>query len=91
VRHYRRAVVLDPAFALARERAEEAELRMAALAAPPGAFARRAMLAPGAETALDAVAAVFVPGGGARDAAAEALGNEGLGRRAILDLIFRRP
>lgn len=90
-RHYRRAAVLDPSFALAQEHAEEAELRAAALGVPAGELTRLALLGPADTEALDAALAAFVPGGAVRDAAAEALGSEGLGRKAILDLIFRRP
>lgn len=90
-RHYRRAAVLDPSFALAREHAEAAELRLAAVGVPAGELTRLALRGPGDTDALDAALNAFLPGAVIRDAAAEALGNEGLGRKAILDLIFRRP
>jgi len=98
--HYARAAEVDPGFAPAVERrdqvrdmsvaATETTLQLGALAgATPGPTAGFGD-APGLETLLDAMLQQ-VPPSTARDAAAEILGQEGLGQRGVIEVILRPP
>lgn len=88
--HFREAVRLDPNFAAARLRAEEAEkLALASLEttddlAHAGAFETRLPVAFGP---LD----LFVPGVGPRDPVQEVMGTEGFEPATVVEVIINRP
>src|SRR5690606_16410582 len=95
--HYTRAAVADPAFGPAVERRDRAQgmsaavvettLQLGALAGAAAGFGD----APGIEVpALDEMLRQ-VPAPGGRDPVAEILGQEGLGRRAVIEIILRPP
>ncbi|MGH7460892.1 MAG: tetratricopeptide repeat protein [Longimicrobiales bacterium] len=88
-RQFADAARLDPAFAMARNMATQARENAAAVSVSTTQLIEMAAIEssqPGAP-ATD----VLTPDPFARDAAAEVLGNEGLGRKTIIELIFRRP
>jgi tetratricopeptide (TPR) repeat protein len=88
------AVALDPGFQVARDRADRAQ---SSLTASRQAFTDLTQLSftePGGLTAiqesLEAIHSI-IPDATGRSPSAEVLGTEGLGRRAILEIIIRRP
>ena len=90
--HFNRAAGLDPSFAAARQQAQESAQIAAAAQVSTQQLAEQAL----AEVApvLDPTLAIeaIIPSVERRDAAAESLGQEGLGQnRTILELIIRRP
>jgi TolB-like protein len=98
--HFQRAAELDPGFAEARAGAETSAETAAAAETPPEQLAEFgveeltlvAVDAPALDVA-DALASLeaLVPEPLVRDPVAEAQGQEGIGRRAVLDIILRRP
>ena len=89
---FARAVQLDPDFMLARQHLDQARALQLATATPPSTLAELA-LAPVVSAPPDPFRAVeqLVPDPGTRDAAAEALGAEGVGRRGTAEIVIRRP
>ena len=90
--HFMQAATLDPGFAAAQQQAQASSGAARAAGTTTAQLARIA----GAELAApeDPLAGVqtLVPGGGRRDPAAEALGQEGFrDATAQVELIFRRP
>jgi len=90
--HFSRALQLDPGFTIAGERAQATAQAEAASRTTTSELAQLATEAVSTPSLDDAIANV-VPtiGRTSRDAASEALGDEGLGRRALLRIILRRP
>lgn len=93
--HFRSAASLDPGFELARQLGSQAadlaagaELSTDHLAA----LGTAELGAPGAPAppAIDAIQGMIPPLGG-RNAASEALGREGFGRRPVIEILIRRP
>lgn len=91
---FARAVQLDPNFALARQRLDQARAMEIASATPPSTLGQLALL-PIEEVSAPAdlfrAVELLVPDPAARDAAAEALGAEGVGRRGTAEIVIRRP
>jgi TolB-like protein len=86
-----RAARLDPGFGAAHERVQGLQAIAAATAQTPVQLAQLARQADGGHPdGLDAMD-VFVPESDGRSPAPEVLGTEGLGRRAVLEIIIRRP
>jgi tetratricopeptide (TPR) repeat protein len=93
--HFQRASAIDPDFTMAAAHAERAS-NMAGETSSTNDLAiigaRHAQLGGPADTdAFTAIQQALVPAGPDRDAAAEALGQEGFSRPSILQLIIRRP
>ena len=95
--HYGRALEADPEFAPAAERRDRAQdISLAAaettrqLGALAGGMAAGFGGVPDLEQVLDAVLRQ-VPTPSGRDAAAEILGQEGLGQRSVIEIILRPP
>ena len=90
VTQYARAVQLDPRFDAARNRLSEAR---AVTAAGATTIAQMALLAtrelPGPVRAMHEARRMAPSGIGERDAAAEVMGNEGLGRELILEIVVQ--
>ncbi|HEX6750877.1 MAG TPA: CsgG/HfaB family protein [Longimicrobium sp.] len=90
VRHFLEAARLDPGFAMARAKARQA----AAAARASGVTTEEIAAQARAERNAMWIAAVqsLVPAPGGRDAATEALGQEGFrGQTATIELVFPRP
>ena len=94
-RHFARAAALDPGFADARERGE----RASEIAAATRITTTQLTLLGATEFAQPPTATPFavqaiqelVPQGSARDPAAEMLGQDVVGNRAVIEIILRRP
>jgi tetratricopeptide (TPR) repeat protein len=89
--HYTQAATLDPGFDEAAERAERSEEMAAAAAMDPETLSALALASVDASRVLDSVLAIqsLVPTlEGGRDFFAEVSGAEGIGTRAILDVVL---
>jgi TolB-like protein len=86
---FTRAVQMDPTFTMARRKSSEARETASAASVSMEQLIERA----GIESAQpgSSAADVLMPNPFARDPVAEVLGNETVGRKAIIELIFRRP
>lgn len=87
--HFRSAVEIDPGFGEAEVRAVEADNLTTAQVQPPSTANDE--FEPASTTVGVADLESLIPDPLARDAVAEATGQEGVGRRSILELIIRRP
>jgi tetratricopeptide (TPR) repeat protein len=88
------AIALDPGFELARERQERAQASLTASQESLERLTQQAFEEPGGSASLqESLEAIqtIVPEANGRSPAAEAFGTEGLGGRAILEIIIRRP
>jgi hypothetical protein len=88
--HFNEAVSLDPNFAEARQRAEEAEQAAAASLETTIDLAFDAGFEVRLPLAFDPLD-VLVPGMRGRDPAQEVMGTEGYDRPTVLEVIIRRP
>ena len=91
--YFARAVQLDPSFEIAKAHLDQARALQIAAATPTSALAELALLPVGLSAPVDLFRGVeqLVPDPGTRDAAAEALGAEGVGRRGTAEIVIRRP
>jgi tetratricopeptide (TPR) repeat protein len=93
VTHFARAVQLDPNFEIAKAHLDQARALQIAAATPTSALAALALPSVGLSAEADLFRAIeqMVPDPGTRDAAVEALGAEGVGRRGTAEIVIRRP
>jgi len=94
--HYGRAEAADPGFAEARTRREGAEGAAAAVRETTAQLSALASAAAGFGAAAPASIEIDqvlqqLPAFNGRDAAAEILGREGIGRRSVIEIILRPP
>jgi len=93
VSQFTRAVQLDPNFEIAKAHLDQARALQIATTTPTSTLAELALLPVGLSAPMDLFRGVeqLVPDPGTRDAAVEALGAEGVGRRGTAEIVIRRP
>lgn len=93
VSQFARAVQLDPNFLIAKQHLDQARALQLASATTTSALAELALAPIDIVAPPDPFRAVeqLVPDPGTRDAVAEALGAEGVGRRGTAEIVVRRP
>jgi tetratricopeptide (TPR) repeat protein len=91
--YFARAVQLDPNFEIAKAHLDQTRALQLAAATPASALAELAVRPVEVSAPVDLFRAVqrMVPDPGTRDAAAEALGAEGVGRHGTAVIVIRRP